>query len=64
MSERLTLILVTGAGFVLGICFFGSLWWTIQRALTSKRPALLFLVSLLLRISRLRLDSIILRMAV
>jgi len=51
MSETLTLILVTGAGFVLGICFFGSLWWTIQRALTSKRPALLFLVSLLLRIS-------------
>lgn len=51
MSETLTLLFVTGSGFVLGICFFGSLWWTIQRALTSKRPALLFLVSLLLRIS-------------
>ena len=51
MNEILTLIFVTGAGFILGIGFFGSLWWTIRRGLTSKRPALLFLTSLLLRIN-------------
>lgn len=51
MNEMLTLLLVTVAGFILGICFFGSLWWTIRRGLTTKRPALLFLASLLLRFS-------------
>ena len=53
MNEIQTSLFVTGAGFILGIGFFGSLWWTIQRGLTSKRPALLFLTSLLLRISLL-----------
>ena len=51
MSEILTLLLVAVAGVILGVCFFGSLWWTIRRGLSSKRPALLFLTSLLLRIS-------------
>lgn len=51
MNEILTLLLVAVAGVILGICFFGSLWWTIRRGLSSKRPALLFLTSLLLRIS-------------
>ncbi len=37
------------AGAVLGTIFFGGLWWTIQRAVVSPRPALWFLVSLLLR---------------
>jgi F1F0 ATPase subunit 2 len=51
MNEMLTLLLVAVAGVILGLCFFGSLWWTIRRGLSSKRPALLFLTSLLLRIS-------------
>ncbi|OIR06589.1 N-ATPase, AtpR subunit [mine drainage metagenome] len=51
MSEMLILTLVTIAGLFLGVCFFGSLWWTIRRGLTSKRPALLFIGSLLLRTS-------------
>lgn len=51
MNEILTLLLVAVAGVILGICFFGSLWWTIRRGLSSKRPAFLFLTSLLLRIS-------------
>lgn len=51
MNEMLTLLLSAVAGVILGICFFGSLWWTIRRGLSSKCPALLFLTSLLLRMS-------------
>jgi F1F0 ATPase subunit 2 len=49
MSEASTLILATLAGAVLGMIFFCGLLWTIRRGLSSKRPALLFLGSLLLR---------------
>lgn len=51
MSEILTLLIVASAGIILGIAFFASLWWTVRRSLSSKSPALLFLVSLLLRMS-------------
>jgi F1F0 ATPase subunit 2 len=51
MNEALTMLLVLGAGIILGICFFGSLWWTIRRGLSAKQPALLFFSSLLLRTS-------------
>lgn len=37
------------AGLVLGAIFFGGLWWTVRGGLTSSRPALWFLGSLLLR---------------
>ena len=36
-------------GVLLGVCFFGGLWWTVQKGLTSSRPALWFLGSTLLR---------------
>jgi F1F0 ATPase subunit 2 len=49
MSEAPTLILALFAGAVLGAMFFGALWWTIRSGLTSKRPVILFLGSLLLR---------------
>jgi len=49
MNEKLILVLAMCGGIFLGTCFFGSLWWTIRRGLTSKRPALLFFGSLLLR---------------
>ena len=48
-SLALTLALLAGAG--LGVIFFGGLWVTIRRGGSSERPALLFLSSLLLRIS-------------
>lgn len=51
MNETLMLALAGGAGVFLGAIFFGGLWWTVRRGLTSKRPALLFLGSLLLRTS-------------
>ncbi|MBM9518962.1 ATP synthase subunit I [Desulforhopalus vacuolatus] len=49
MNEVLTLFLVTLAGFVLGILFFGGLWWTVQKVLSSNRPTLWLLGSLVLR---------------
>ena len=49
MNEVLNLILALLAGFLLGAVFFGGLWWTVQKGLSSKRPALWFLGSLLVR---------------
>ena len=37
------------AGIALGALFFGGLWWTVRRGLSSKQPAALFLGSLLVR---------------
>jgi len=49
MSEVFNLILALGAGFLLGAFFFGGLWWTVQKGLSSRRPAFWFFGSLLLR---------------
>ncbi len=49
MNETLLLVLAGSAGALIGALFFGGLRWTVQRGLTSKRPALLFLGSLLVR---------------
>lgn len=51
MNETLILALVLVAGFLLGAMFFGGLWWTVQKAVFSQRPALWLLSSLLLRTS-------------
>ena len=42
---------VLAAGVLLGTFFFGGLWWTVQKGLTSKNPALWFFGSTLLRMS-------------
>ncbi len=49
MNEILMLGLALAAGGVLGGCFFGGLWWTVQKGLASDRPALWFFTSLVLR---------------
>lgn len=49
MNEMPALALAGLAGLALGAFFFGGLWWTIQNAILSQRPALLFLGSLMLR---------------
>jgi F1F0 ATPase subunit 2 len=49
MKEVSAMILALLAGVLLGIIFFGGLWWTIQRGVSSKSPAILFSGSLLLR---------------
>ncbi len=49
MNETFGLMLALVTGVLLGAIFFGGLWWTVQKGLSSKRPALWFLGSLLLR---------------
>ena len=51
VNETVILVLAGSAGVLLGVFFFGGLWWTVRRGLLSKRPASLFLGSLLLRTS-------------
>ena len=50
MTDRVTLhILALFAGTVLGGLFFGGLWWTVKKGVSSPHPALLFFSSLLFR---------------
>jgi len=51
MDEWLILSLALMAGGLLGAIFFGGLWWTIQKGVSSKKPAIWFFGSLLLRMS-------------
>ena len=51
MNEPLTLTLSLVAGLLLGAIFFGGLWWTVRKGVSSKQPALWFFGSLLLRMS-------------
>jgi F1F0 ATPase subunit 2 len=51
MNEPMSLVLACVAGVVLGVAFFGGLWWTVSKGLSSPRPALWFFGSLLLRTS-------------
>jgi len=49
MNETLTFTLVGLAGAALGGVFFGGLWWTMRRGVSSGHPALWFLGSGLVR---------------
>jgi F1F0 ATPase subunit 2 len=49
MNEPLSLAFALAAGVLLGAMFYGGLWWTVRRGVSSKRVALWFLGSLLLR---------------
>ncbi len=49
MNEALSLAYAFAAGVVLGAMFYGGLWWTVQRGVASRRAALWFFASLLLR---------------
>ena len=51
MNEFLSLALALAAGVLLGTIFFGGLWWTVRKGVSSQRPALWFFGSLLLRMS-------------
>ncbi len=48
-NEPLIWIWAATAGVLLGLFFFGGLWWTIRKGLTSKLPALWFLGSIVVR---------------
>jgi F1F0 ATPase subunit 2 len=49
MNEPLSLAYAFAAGVLLGAMFYGGLWWTVRLAVLSRRVALWFLGSLLLR---------------
>ncbi len=51
MNDAPVLILAGVVGMGLGAMFFGGLWWTLRRGLSSQRPALWFVGSLLVRTS-------------
>ncbi len=51
MNETVSLAPALAAGVLLGAIFFGGLWWTVQKGVSSQRPALWFFGSLLLRMS-------------
>ena len=49
MNNVLFLALALMAGLLLGAIFFGGLWWTVRKGISSKSPAFWFLGSMLLR---------------
>jgi len=51
MNELWTFALALAAGILIGMFFFGGLWWTVQKGISSKHPALWFFGSLILRMS-------------
>ena len=51
MHDLLRLASATAAGLLLGAFFFGGLWWTVVRGVSSPQPALWFFGGYLLRMS-------------
>src|SRR5580693_3890045 len=51
MNETVTWAIAWMAGLLLGAIFFGGLWWTIRKGVSSKQPALWLFGSLLLRMA-------------
>jgi F1F0 ATPase subunit 2 len=49
VSDSPALAVALLAGAMLGVFFFGGLWWSVQRGVSSERPGLWFFGSLLLR---------------
>ena len=51
MNDIIKMIIVFIAGLLLGTLFFGGLWLTVKKAVTSKKPAMIILGSFIFRIS-------------
>src|SRR5580692_1647340 len=51
MDEALNLVLALVTGLSLGAIFFGGLWWTVRKCVSSKQPALWFFGGGLLRMT-------------
>ena len=49
MSDALLLMSALVAGLMLGLLFYGGLWWTVRKGMASPYPALWFLGSLMVR---------------
>jgi F1F0 ATPase subunit 2 len=48
-NETLPLVLAFVIGVLLGAMFFGGLWWTVRKGVSSEKPALWFFGSMVLR---------------
>jgi F1F0 ATPase subunit 2 len=51
MNETLLMIATFVGGIALGIIFFGGLWFTVKKIISSKTPGLLMVGSFILRIT-------------
>lgn len=51
MHEVFSLLPPFTGGLLLGVLFFGGLWWTVRKGVVSTRPALWFFSSYVLRLS-------------
>jgi F1F0 ATPase subunit 2 len=49
MNEAMIQTLAGLAGGALGVVFFGGLWWTVRKGMSSANPALWFSASMVLR---------------
>ena len=49
MNDALALTIAASAGALLGAFFFGGLWWTVKKGVSSDKPMLLFFASLVIR---------------
>jgi F1F0 ATPase subunit 2 len=47
----LSMLMAVVAGALLGLLYFGGLWWTLSRMSRSSRPLLLYFSSLVLRLA-------------
>ncbi|HLV92997.1 MAG TPA: ATP synthase subunit I [Aequorivita sp.] len=50
-NEVLGLLPAVFAGIILGVLFFGGLWLTVRKGLNSKKPTLIFMGSLVIRMA-------------
>jgi F1F0 ATPase subunit 2 len=51
MNDFLRMVLISMAGVMLGLFFYGGLWWTVKKTLSTSHPALCVFTSMLLRMS-------------
>lgn len=51
MSNTLHLMVALAVGLLLGLMYFGALWWTVRKGMASPHSALWFMGSLVLRTS-------------
>jgi F1F0 ATPase subunit 2 len=51
MTETWSLAPALAEGVLIGVLFFGGLWWTVRKGVSSQRPSIWFFCSLLARMS-------------
>ncbi|MHB1460890.1 MAG: N-ATPase subunit AtpR [Armatimonadota bacterium] len=59
MSDTTGMVISLLTGLLLGLLFFGGLWWTVQRILTARHPVALVMGSLLLRLGTVIIGMVV-----